>query len=177
MEEQTQQAKKSSMTPVIIGIVVLLLLGGGGWLVLLKNNAQSSSTGQPSPSAMQQNTDGENMNMKESPTGASMEAKTVSPSEDAMGVKNITVEGKNFSFTPSQIKVKKGDTVKVTFKNISGFHNWTLAFNGKQITTKTIKSGESDTVEFVADKAGTYDYYCSVGNHRQMGMEGKLVVE
>ena len=38
-------------------------------------------------------------------------------------------------------------------------------------------TGQIDEVEFVVDKAGTFEYYCSVGNHRQMGMVGKLIVE
>jgi plastocyanin len=29
----------------------------------------------------------------------------------------------------------------------------------------------------VADKKGTFEYYCSVGQHRALGMKGKLVVE
>jgi uncharacterized cupredoxin-like copper-binding protein len=32
-------------------------------------------------------------------------------------------------------------------------------------------------VQFVADKTGTFEFYCSVGNHRQMGMVGTLVVQ
>jgi len=38
-----------------------------------------------------------------------------------------------------------------------------------------IQPGESVTVEFVAEKAGEYTFYCPM--HRDMGMEGKLIVE
>ena len=40
-----------------------------------------------------------------------------------------------------------------------------------------INGGETDSIEFVADKVGTFEYYCSVGQHRSMGMVGKLTVE
>lgn len=85
------------------------------------------------------------------------------------------VNGGNFYFTPTMIKVKKGDTVKIVFKNDGGMHNWVLdEFN---VTMDPIKTDESSTVEFVADKVGTFEFYCSVGQHRQMGMKGMLVVE
>ena len=54
-------------------------------------------------------------------------------------------------------------------------HDWVLdEFNAK---TKVIQGGQTDTVEFTASKAGTFEYYCSVGQHRQMGMVGKFIVQ
>ncbi|MDO8658241.1 MAG: plastocyanin/azurin family copper-binding protein [Candidatus Levybacteria bacterium] len=40
-------------------------------------------------------------------------------------------------------------------------------------------AGQTDTVEFTADTAGTFEYYCSVGNgyHKEQGMVGTLVIE
>lgn len=107
---------------------------------------------------------------------------TISPGVGGQGgesaqvnVKEFTIEGKPFSFTPNEIRVKEGDTVRINFRNMEGFHDWTLdEFNVK---TKQIQAGEVDTVEFVANKKGTFEFYCSVGNHRQMGMVGKFLVE
>lgn len=90
-------------------------------------------------------------------------------------VVEFVVTGKGFSFDPKEIKVKKGDRVKVTFKNAEGFHDWVLdEFN---VATKQISAGQEEVVEFTADKTGTFEYYCSVGKHRQMGMKGNLIVE
>ncbi len=90
-------------------------------------------------------------------------------------VKTFTVDGTSFAFAPSTINVKKGDTVRIVFNNKAGFHDWVLdEFNAK---TKQISAGTTETIEFVADKAGEFEYYCSVGSHRQMGMVGTLVVE
>ena len=89
-------------------------------------------------------------------------------------VKEFAIDGNNFSLTPAAITVNKGDTVKITFTNRLGMHDWKLdEFN---VGTKVLKAGESETVTFVADKSGTFEYYCSVGSHRQMGMVGKLIV-
>ncbi len=43
--------------------------------------------------------------------------------------------------------------------------------------TGKVRPGTPTSITFVADKAGTYEYYCSVGNHRAQGMAGKLIVE
>lgn len=46
-----------------------------------------------------------------------------------------------------------------------------------KIKTAVINNGQEDFVEFTADKAGTFEFYCSVGNHRAMGMVGKITVQ
>ena len=93
----------------------------------------------------------------------------------AGSVKEFTVVATPFKFDIAEIKVKKGDKVKVVFKNDKGTHDWVIdEFN---IRTKVLEAGQTDTVEFIADKSGSFEYYCSVDNHRQMGMVGKLIVE
>ncbi len=90
-------------------------------------------------------------------------------------VKTFTVAAKNFSFDLAEIRVKKGDKVKITLNNVSGFHDFVLdAFN---VRTKQMQSPYTETIEFTADKTGTFEYYCSVGTHRAMGMKGNLIVE
>lgn len=90
-------------------------------------------------------------------------------------VKVFNVEGSSFAFSPGEIRVKKGDTVKIVFKNIDGFHDLTIG--GYNVGTSRVGTGGTGMVEFVADKTGTFEYYCSVGSHRDLGMMGKLTVE
>ena len=90
-------------------------------------------------------------------------------------VKEFVVEGKNFSFTPSMLSVSKGDRVKITFKNTSGFHDFRIDEFG--VAAKQAQSPYQEVLEFTADKTGTFEYYCSVGTHRAMGMKGTLKVE
>lgn len=91
------------------------------------------------------------------------------------GAKEFTISGSNYSFSPAEMKVKKGDTVRITFKNSGGFHD--LKIDEFNIATAQLQSGEEQIVQFVADKTGTFEYYCSVGQHRAMGMKGNLIVE
>jgi plastocyanin len=93
----------------------------------------------------------------------------------ATAANEITVEGGKFYFKPNEIKVKVNQPVKIVFNNVEGFHDFVLdEFNVK---SETIAQGKSTTVEFTPTKTGTFEYYCSVTNHRQMGMVGKLIVE
>jgi plastocyanin len=87
----------------------------------------------------------------------------------------IEVEGGGFYFKPNELRVKKGKTVRLTFKNADGFHDFVI--DELNVRTKQINGGENDIVEFTPDKAGTFKFYCSVGKHRQMGMEGTIIVE
>ncbi len=49
-------------------------------------------------------------------------------------------------------------------------------FIGIVIVLLLLVSGKT-FVEFTADKKGTFEYYCSVGEHRVNGMKGKFIVE
>lgn len=94
---------------------------------------------------------------------------------EASSVKTIEVIGTNYAFSPKEIKVAKGTKVKISFVNKEGFHDFVIdEFKAK---TKQISAGKTETIEFIADKIGIFEYYCSVGSHRKMGMWGKLIVE
>ena len=63
----------------------------------------------------------------------------------------------------------------ISFKNSGGTHDFIIdEFN---VATKRLNGGEQDAVEFTADKTGSFEYYCSVGQHRQNGQVGTLIVE
>lgn len=97
--------------------------------------------------------------------------------EDAEVV--FEVSGVNFAFTidgqrnPDMI-VNQGDRVRVEFTSASGVHDWVVDEFG---ATEIVQTGGSTFVEFVADQTGTFEYYCSVGSHRQQGMRGSFIVQ
>ena len=94
---------------------------------------------------------------------------------DASGVKTFSIDGFNFGYSANEIKVKKGDKVKLTFKSTDGFHDFVV--DELSVKSKRLQTGQSDTLEFTADKSGTFEFYCSIGRHRQMGMKGNFIVE
>ena len=70
--------------------------------------------------------------------------------------------------------VKKGDKVKVIMNSVDMMHDFVI--DELNIKSAIAKSGSSAEVEFTADKVGSFEFYCSVGSHRKMGMVGTLVV-
>lgn len=94
---------------------------------------------------------------------------------DNQGIKEFTVHGSSFKFEPFEIKVKKGDTVRINYISDDIGHN--LLIDEFNVRTNIISSGDAESIEFIADKEGTFAIYCSVGQHRALGMEGILIVE
>lgn len=97
--------------------------------------------------------------------------------DDGMTVFRIT--GENFKFLMDgveapELRVALGEKVRIEFESTSGFHDWVV--DEFDAGTEPVSEGNSSFVEFVADREGTFEYYCSVGSHREMGMVGKLVV-
>ncbi len=92
----------------------------------------------------------------------------------------FTIEGSEFRLSPDRIEVSRGDRVKITFKNVGEvIHNFSIDEFG--VATPVIPPGSTATVEFTADKAGTFAFYCSVQirteAHRTLGMEGEFTVK
>ncbi len=148
--------------PVVIILIALLALIGGGIYMMSK---------QTPPVEQQKVKEAGLVENKEAPTatsGAVVETEEIEPLE-------ITIIEKNFSIEPKEINVKKGQKVIVTLNNNEGTHNFVI--NEFNVASRSIDSGESTTFEFTPDKAGTFDFYCGVGAHRQLGMVGSLLVE
>lgn len=160
------------MKKALIFVAVVVVLGLG--LYLFQQRGEETVTLTPSVSISVS----PSVSASATPTASVSPTPKLSPTPTGTAVstiKTFTVTGKSFSFSPSQITVNKGDTVKIIFQNTEGNHDWRLdEFN---VHTKVISTGQQDTVQFIADKAGTFEYYCSVGTHRQMGMRGNLIVK
>lgn len=102
-------------------------------------------------------------------------AATATESPAAMKENTIAVEGGMFYFKPNEIRVKKGEKVKIVFTNKEGMHDFVI--DELNVRSDRIQAGTSTQIEFTPDKIGSFEFYCSVGNHRQMGMKGTLIVE
>jgi len=154
----------------LFALIVALIVLGGGYYWYSQNQT-------PAIEEDTMTTD-DSMDMTESTSAATTTPGTGVNADVSVSTgttKEFTVTGKNFSFAPATMTVKKGDTVKITFVNSGGTHD--LRVDGYNIGTKTLQAGQSETITFVADKSGSFEYYCSIGQHRQMGMKGTLTVQ
>ena len=76
----------------------------------------------------------------------------------------------------ADIVVNVGDVVMIEFTSVGGMpHDFVIDELG--VATAILQPGESEIVEFIVDRAGTFEYYCSVGQHRANGMKGNLIVQ
>ena len=97
------------------------------------------------------------------------------PNGATAGVHEIPMTAKKYEFTPNSIHVKKGEHVKLLITAVDHDHGFKLpAFDIQQ----DLKEGETTTIEFTADKAGTFRLACShVCGFGHRGMKAQLVVE
>ncbi len=164
----------------LIGIVAVLALVAGGWYlassgtqtedapIVVETVTDTVTNADESDSS--QDSDGDPM------TDDSMVDVSIDSTVDtSAGAVSFNVEGTNHQFSVKNMTVKKGQTVTINFANGDGMHDWVLdTFEGAR--TPVIKTGEKSSITFVADEVGTFEYYCSVGNHRERGMVGTFVV-
>tara|TARA_B100000745_G_C20140221_1_gene390903 strand:- start:1436 stop:1873 length:438 start_codon:yes stop_codon:yes gene_type:complete len=141
---------------IVIGSIVLIAIGGYFFLFFGNPASQEKSVSPENETTL-------SAEEVEQPTG-----------EDTT-VREFVVSGSNFQFSKNELRVNKGDTVRITFVNGGGVHNFVI--DAFAASTSVLQMGEEETIEFVADRAGTFQYYCSVGNHRDLGMVGELIVE
>ncbi len=153
----------------IVGIIIILIFVLAGILFLNRNETEDFS---PSEILVSEEND-----MVE--TFQEQEEVLESPEADSETgeIKEFVVGGGDFFFTEEEIKVNLGDTVRIVFNNEGNMpHDLVLdEFEGAR--TSIINRGEQEIIEFVADRAGEFEYYCSVGSHRAQGMFGVLIVE
>jgi heme/copper-type cytochrome/quinol oxidase subunit 2 len=163
MEENTedQKAKFNPLYGIGIGAVIIVL-GAGFFIMGHKNDTKSNNT------TMSQAT-----TTKTKPTTKNEVAGASTKSTDE--VKIVQVEAGSFYYKPNEIKVKKGQKVKIVMNSVSMMHDFNI--DELNVRMPVTPKGTTGTVEFTADKAGTFEYYCSVGQHRKMGQVGKIIVE
>jgi plastocyanin len=96
----------------------------------------------------------------------------------------FTIHLGDYSFHPDAVEVVAGRPVELTLVNDDKItpHNFTLKEPNAGIDLDAaVSAGESTTLHFTPQTAGSYIFYCNkklpfMKSHRERGMEGKLVV-
>jgi plastocyanin len=191
--QETTSAKNSSSkavtTVVVLFVLVVIAAGGYFWYHSKKTAVEGTMTEnekneyvmKPSQEVKPSNMlrKGKGMDMKPQPTPTITTQQT---QEIASGTAKTTTEktfhinGGNFYLVPNNIAVNKGDKVTFVFTDDGGFHDVVIDEFGFK-TDLLKKVGEQTTATFTADKAGSFVYYCDVGQHRKLGMMGTLTVK
>lgn len=75
-----------------------------------------------------------------------------------------------------ELRVPTGTIVTLTLENGDAMEH-DIVFGDLGVASDSVFNiGESTTVTFTASESGIYDYWCSIPGHRQIGMEGTLIV-
>ncbi len=89
--------------------------------------------------------------------------------------KEITVRAFRFGFEPDTIEVNKGDKIKLTAYSSDGHHSFTLYDFDVNLD---LEGSDKKTAEFIADKAGTFTFFCALPCGKGHGqMRGNFVVK
>ena len=93
---------------------------------------------------------------------------------DSEETKEFTMTASDFKFSPEVIEVNEGDTVILHITSTDTDHGFSIPEFG---VSQDLPINEQKTIQFVADKKGTYTFFCNVfcgSGHRSM--KGSLVV-
>lgn len=97
-----------------------------------------------------------------------------SPAVPTGEVKEFRIEAFQFSYEPSVIEVNRGDTVRIIAKSRDVPHGLKIEEFGVDMQ---LSPSSETTAEFVADKAGTFTFFCTVPcGPGHPGMQGTLIV-
>ena len=148
----------------ILAFIALLL----GLVVYFKSSPTTSSQ------------DIKQVNLPEDGSSNSSETKPSSEgtTENDQEAMVIDLAVSNYKFSQDQLTVKAGQTVTIKLQNTEGFHD--LVIDELGAASEQIGTGQETSVTFTVPESAagqTYEYYCSVGNHRELGMVGLLVIE
>ena len=94
--------------------------------------------------------------------------------EQAPNRREITLTARNYRFSPSRIEVAQDDLVKLTVQSEDNAYSVTI---DEYRVSRRVPAGGSTTLEFRADRAGTFAFYSNLTNDaRHAQMKGELVV-
>jgi heme/copper-type cytochrome/quinol oxidase subunit 2 len=95
--------------------------------------------------------------------------------QDQGQVREFSVLGDHYTFSPSSINVNKNDLVKITFTAQDIAHSFTI--DGYRIV-KRAGAGQTVTFEFRADQTGPFTFYCNLSQDAKCkDMKGTLTVK
>lgn len=89
--------------------------------------------------------------------------------------KEFEIIAKNWEFSPSVIEVNLGDKIELHLKSIEGTHGFAIAEFG---ISETLTPGGDIHITIIANKKGSFNFYCNVPCGRgHGGMGGVLIVK
>lgn len=92
--------------------------------------------------------------------------------QDGSGAEVRDIIVSDYNFTPSLTRVKKGTFVTLRFRT-TGMHTFTVPGLGLNF----LLVQPMQEFSFIPDRVGSYPFQCAVQGHKELGMEGIIIVE
>jgi uncharacterized cupredoxin-like copper-binding protein len=91
---------------------------------------------------------------------------------------NVDLSATEFKFTPSDPKVKSGQVTFDVSNDGQTVHSLEVEGpNGDEELQSDLSPGQKGVLSVDLSKPGKYEFYCPVGNHKQLGMKGEITVQ
>ena len=108
------------------------------------------------------------------PLAGSRPAPDPAAQEQAPNRREFTIRATDYRFSPDRIEVTQDDLVKLTIQSGDVAYSFTI---DEYRLAKRVPAGGSTTIEFRADRTGSFPYYSNMTNDgRHATMRGELVV-
>jgi plastocyanin len=92
----------------------------------------------------------------------------------------LAVTASEYKFDPKNVTVSAGGkttTLAIKLHNSGGLaHDFRVQKDGSEVGGTPIALGDKDAGATVKLAPGSYTFFCSVGDHEQLGMKGSLTV-
>jgi uncharacterized cupredoxin-like copper-binding protein len=92
------------------------------------------------------------------------------------GGENVDISEVDFKINPADVTTKAGSVTFDISNDGESPHNLEVEGNGVEQVSDTFQPGDSG--ELTVDlQPGTYEMYCAIPGHRELGMEGEVTVQ
>ena len=88
--------------------------------------------------------------------------------------REFTLTGRDYSFSPNRVEAAQDDLIKLTVQSADVAYGFAI---DDYRLSRRVPAGGSTTIEFRADRPGTFPFYSNLSNDsRHSQMRGQLVV-
>jgi uncharacterized cupredoxin-like copper-binding protein len=113
----------------------------------------------------------------ESEGGEATPAATSTAPSGGGGGETVDMSLTDFALNPADPTVKPGTVTFDVTNDGQTTHALEVEGPGEEAETEDLSPGDSAKLTVDLSQPGTYEMYCPVGNHREMGMEGEVRVK